>query len=104
MAGLLFTTKEIENIIDELLNMDPDPIPRFILLKEGKGLKPSDREYQNAYAQVLAHPFTRQIVRAQTPGGLLGSFSRRFRSRYPAGFVDRFDARPSIFAKGHLLS
>lgn len=74
MAGLLFTAKEIENIIDELLNMDPDPIPRFILLKEGKGLKPSDREYQNAYDQVLAHPFTRQIVRAQTPGGYWGAF------------------------------
>lgn len=74
MAGLLFTEKEIDQIVDDLLNMDPDPIPRFLLLKEGKGLKPTDREYQNAYERVLAHPLTRQIMQTQTADGYWGAF------------------------------
>ena len=70
----MFTAKEIDQIVDELLKMDPDPIPRFILLKEGKGLKPADWEYQKAYAQVLDHPLTRQIIQTQTTDGYWGAF------------------------------
>ena len=39
-------------IVDKLLDMHPDPIPYFVLLKEFKAYVSDSIEYQNAYELV----------------------------------------------------
>ncbi|HEY8422625.1 MAG TPA: hypothetical protein VIL05_12950 [Thermoclostridium sp.] len=65
---------EMNNIVDKLLNMDPDPIPRFILLKEFKKLNPSGSEYQNAYDMVCSHKFVKDMAREQNERGFWPPF------------------------------
>ena len=59
---------DLNIIADKLLDLKPDPIPEFILLKEFKGLNPSSREYQNAYDRVCNHPFVKKIENATNEG------------------------------------
>ena len=66
---------ELNTIADKLLDMKPDPIPEFILLKEFKGLNPSSREYQNAYDRVCSHPFVKKIENAPKRTRVLAAFS-----------------------------
>jgi len=65
---------EINNIVDRLLNMDPDPIPRFILLKEFKKTSPYSVEYQNAYDKVCSHRFVKDIESRQNDRGFWPPF------------------------------
>ncbi|HHY81655.1 MAG TPA: hypothetical protein GX505_03120 [Clostridiales bacterium] len=65
---------ELNIIIDKLLDMKPDPIPEFILLKEFKGLSPSSREYQNAYDRVCNHSFVKKIENEQNDRGFWPPF------------------------------
>lgn len=66
--------KNIQSVVDELLNMNPDPIPKFILLKEFKKLNPKESTYQNAYEKVIEHPFVKDIESEQTEFGYWGEF------------------------------
>jgi len=52
---------DLNIVVDKLLDMKPDPIPEFILLKEFKGLSPNSLEYQNAYDRVCNHPFVKKL-------------------------------------------
>ena len=63
-------------IVDQLLDMKPDPIPRFVLLKEFKGINPGNAEYQDAYEEVCGHPFVREIVESQNDKGFWPSYER----------------------------
>jgi len=65
---------DVKNIADKLLNMNPDPIPEFILLKEFKGLSPDSLEYQNAYDRVCNHPFVKKIEDEQNSRGFWPPF------------------------------
>ena len=65
---------DLNIIVDGLLDMKPDPIPEFILLKEFKGLSPDSREYQNAYDRVCNHPFVRKIENEQNDRGFWPPF------------------------------
>ena len=65
---------DLNIIADKLLDLKPDPIPEFILLKEFKGLNPSSREYQNAYDRVCNHPFVKKIENAQNERGFWPPF------------------------------
>ncbi len=65
---------DINTAVDKLLNMDPDPIPRFILLKEFKGLKPESREYQNLYELVCKHDFVKKYEQTQNERGFWKPF------------------------------
>jgi len=56
-------------IIDTLLDMKPDPIPYFILLKDFKKISPYCPEYLNAYDRVCEHPFVRKIEKQQNEKG-----------------------------------
>ena len=47
---------DLNKIVDRLLNMKPDPIPEFVLLKEFKGCPPDSKEYKEAYKKVCIHP------------------------------------------------
>lgn len=65
---------DINDITDKLLDMKPDPIPEFILLKEFKGFRPNSREYQNAYEKVCDHLFVKNIENNQNERGFWPPF------------------------------
>lgn len=65
---------DINTAVDKLLNMNPDTIPRFILLKEFKGLKPENPEYQNLYEQVCQHDFAKKYEQTQNDRGFWQPF------------------------------
>jgi hypothetical protein len=65
---------EYSEIIDKLLDMHPDPIPNFVLLKEFKGYAPDSIEYQNSYDRVCEHPFVKEIEINQNSKGFWPSF------------------------------
>ena len=65
---------DLNIVVDRLLDMKPDPIPEFILLKEFKRLNPCSREYQNAYDRVCSHPFVRKIENEQNDRGFWPPF------------------------------
>ena len=61
-------------ILDKLLDMNPDPIPRFVLLKEFKGTNPDSAEYQNAYEKVCEHRYVKEIMESQIDRGFWPSY------------------------------
>lgn len=61
-------------IVDKLLDMQPDSIPYFVLLKEFKEYAPDSVEYQNAYEKVCEHPFVKGIEESQNDKGFWPSF------------------------------
>lgn len=65
---------DLNIIVDKLLDMDPDPIPEFILLKEFKKISPRSREYQNAYDKVCGHRFVKDIESKQNDRGFWQPF------------------------------
>ncbi len=56
-------------IARKLLDMNPDPIPRFIILKEFMGLTKNMSEYQNLYDQVCDHRYIKNFEIAQNERG-----------------------------------
>ncbi|MEN6316600.1 MAG: hypothetical protein ABFD25_20385 [Clostridiaceae bacterium] len=65
---------DLNIIVDKLLDMKPDPIPEFILLKEFKGFSLNCREYQNAYDRVCNHLFVKEIENEQNHRGFWPPF------------------------------
>lgn len=65
---------EYNVIIDKLLDMHPDPIPNFVLLKEFKGYASDSIEYQNAYDRVCDHPFVKRFEESQNERGFWHPF------------------------------
>ncbi len=61
-------------IIDKLLDMNPDPIPRFILLKDFKGVGFDTIEYQNLYEEVCCHPHFKRFEESQNEHGFWEPF------------------------------
>jgi hypothetical protein len=61
-------------IIDKLLDMHPDPVPHYVLLKEFKGHAPDSPKYQNAYEKVCAHPVVKGIEETQNDKGFWPPF------------------------------
>lgn len=68
---------DLNIIVDKLLDMKPDPIPRFILLKEFRKISPDSREYQDAYDRVHSHPFVKTIENEQNERGFWQPFHGR---------------------------
>ncbi|HPV01575.1 MAG TPA: hypothetical protein PK127_03720 [Clostridiales bacterium] len=65
---------DLDIIVDKLLDMEPDPIPAFILLKEFKKISPDSLEYQDAYDRVHSHPFVRAMEDEQNERGFWQPF------------------------------
>lgn len=65
---------QINAVVDKLLDMNPDPIPRFVLLKEFKNLTPDDAEYKSLYDQVCNHRFVKSYEEAQNDRGFWPPF------------------------------
>jgi len=70
-VSLLF---DLNTVVDKLLDMKPDPIPKFILLKDFKKLSPDNLEYQNAYDGLCNHPFVKKIEQEQSERGFWPPF------------------------------
>jgi len=71
--------KNVENLyldetINKLLNMKPDPIPKFVLLKEFVNCPPESKEYKTAYKNVCNHPFVKKIEETQNSRGFWHPF------------------------------
>ncbi len=73
-SRLLYSEGDIRKKAEDLLKMDPDPIPRFILLKEFLKTDPADSEYKRAYKNVLGHGYVKKIEGGQTEDGFWGNF------------------------------
>jgi len=65
---------EINTAVDKLLDMNPDTIPRFILLKEFKKLNPESHEYRNLYDEVCNHRFIKNYEQSQNERGFWPPF------------------------------
>ena len=66
--------KECSEIVNRLLNMNPDPIPKFILLKEFKGYGESNAEYNDLYEKVCNHKFVVKWEASQNSQGFWHPF------------------------------
>ncbi len=66
--------RDYNDIVDKLLDCNPDPIPKLVLLKEFKGYTPGCIEYQNAYERVCEHPFVKRIEQSQNSKGFWSPF------------------------------
>ena len=60
---------ELNLIVDKLLDMKPDPIPKLVLIKEFMDYSPESMEYQNAYDEVCNHPFIQKLEDSQNEKG-----------------------------------
>ena len=73
-GGVVMLKAECDKIVDKLLDMNPDPIPRFVLLKDFKGLNASDSGYQTLYEMVCNHPFIKKREERQNQHGFWHPF------------------------------
>jgi len=60
---------DLTKIIDKLLDMNPDPIPEFVLMKEFRKNDPNSTEYQNLYEKVQNHKFVKRFEDSQNERG-----------------------------------
>ena len=65
---------EYNSIVDRLLDMNPDPIPKFVLLKDFKGLGADSIEYENLYEEVCTHPRVKRFEASQNEHGFWEPF------------------------------
>ncbi len=65
---------QVNAIEDKLLDMNPDPIPRFVLLKEFKKETPDSSEYRSLYEQVCMHRYVKAYEDTQNARGFWEPF------------------------------
>ncbi len=73
-GNLLYSDDDIREKAESLLRMDPDPVPRFILLKEFLKTDPADSDYKRAYKNVLEHGYVKKLENEQSEDGCWGCF------------------------------
>ena len=66
--------KEYNEIINRLLDMNPDLIPKFILLKEFMGTNENNSEYCDLYEKVCKHRFVTKWEASQNEQGFWQPF------------------------------
>lgn len=64
----------INTAIDKILNMNPDPIPRFVLLKEFNGATSDTPEYLSLYDEVCNHRYVKSYETTQNERGFWSPF------------------------------
>lgn len=67
-------TEIINNTVDKILDMNPDLIPKFVLLKDFKGVKPDNPEYLSLYDEVCAHRYVKNYETSQNERGFWPPF------------------------------
>lgn len=65
---------EINTLVDKLLDMNPDPIPRFVLLKEFKAIAADNPEYISLYKEICEHRFIKSYEVSQNDRGFWQPF------------------------------
>lgn len=68
------TASDCKDYVGRLLDMEPDTIARFVLLKDFTDISPDDSEYQELYRQVCEHKFVRTIEDSQNERGFWPPF------------------------------
>jgi len=68
------TNDIIIQTVDKLLEMEPDPIPKFILLRDFKNISKTSTEYKKLYKEVLSSQFVKDIENSQEKLGYWGAF------------------------------
>jgi hypothetical protein len=71
---LRFTTTDLVSIAEQILALDPDPIPRFRLLRDVLRLNPASPEYTQAAATVQETAIVKLLRSSQHPDGTWGRF------------------------------
>ena len=65
---------ELNKIVNKLLDMNPDPIPKFVLLKNYKGLGADCIEYKKLYEEVCINPLVKRFETSQNEHGFWKPF------------------------------
>ena len=69
-----FTKKDIAKTAEKILSMDPEPIPKYVLLKEVLEADPHDSELKKSYTEVKETRWYKQLEENQLPNGSWGAF------------------------------
>lgn len=65
---------KVNDSVNALLDMSPEPIPRFVLLKEFKGITSNDSEHHNLYEHVCNHRYIKTYEATQNERGFWKPF------------------------------
>ncbi len=82
----LFTQRDLITAAEQLLEMKPDPVPRFRLLRDVLRLDPSDPVCRQAESALQQSKWVNGLREAQLPDGTWGRFhtrDSRLRSPFP---------------------
>jgi hypothetical protein len=71
---LNYTQGDLEAIAVQILEMDPDPVPRFRLLRDVLGLDPTDAAYNDAKKALQESKWTALLEGSQWADGTWGRF------------------------------
>ena len=71
---LLFTPTDIQALASQILEMDPDPVPRFLLMRELLPCSPDDLSFQAARQAAGRSKWVTELAEAQLPDGSWGNF------------------------------
>lgn len=71
---MLYTLREIEERAEKLLQLNPDPVPYFRILKDVLEISPSEPAYQQAKQKMLESAWARELVDSQWADGTWGRF------------------------------
>ena len=74
MPALMYTTADLHAIAEKILALQPDPAPRFRLLRDVLHLDPASPNYQQAKTALQTASIVELLERSQLPDGTWGRF------------------------------
>jgi len=74
MVSLSYTSNDLQAIAEKILDLHPDPVPRFRLLRDVLRLDPASPVYQQAQAALQDTGVVRLLESSQLPDGTWGRF------------------------------
>jgi len=74
MTTLIYASRDLTSIAEEILQMDPDPVPRFRLLRDVLHLDPASAAYRQAETALQGSKWFVELQNAQQPDGTWGRF------------------------------
>lgn len=85
MDNSIFTKNQVESLGNHLLNLQPNAIVRYRILRDVLRLPPKSVELETARLQMLSHLWAQQLALEQHPDGTWGRF-HSIESTIKAGF------------------
>jgi len=74
VAMLDFTLNDLKTTAEKILEMHPDPVPRFRLLRDVLRLDPASADYRQAQAALQGSKWVALLQQSQQPDGTWGRF------------------------------